>query len=310
MGDQDHPKIVFTGGWLDRADGRRADAAWVEAKANEPQARFLPLRGLDIGLRDDPELDLAWIERRALAEPLPHSHCILLGVDDGDVGHFAVSLEERECERLAAHVARFTDARSAALQLGDRRAAVVAHARSLLDWHARHGYCAVCGAPSRMLHGGGQRLCTREACGAMHFPRTDPVVIMMVESPDGAECLLGRSPGYPGGLVSALAGFVEPAESIEEAVVRELKEEAGVECGDIRYFASQPWPFPSSLMIACFARAESKQLEVDHNELEWARWFSRREVEHMFNGEIDGLSAPQPIAIAYHMLRHWLNQPV
>ena len=158
-----------------------------------------------------------------------------------------------------------------------------------------------------MQRGGSQRACTGKTCGTIHFPRTDPVVIMLVESPEGDECLLGRSPGYPDGLVSVLAGFVEPAESLEEAVVRELKEEAGVDCENMHYFASQPWPFPSSLMIACFARAKSKQLLVNIHELEWARWFSRKEIRLLFEGRLDGMTAPQPIAIAHHMLKHWLQ---
>lgn len=300
-------EIAYAGGWLDRAEAGRSDDAWLAEQANNPASRFLPLRNLDVGLRRVPEPDLAWIEGRDLPQAPDPARRVLLGLDRDRVAHFAFPLDDAGAERLGPRIDAFVDARSAAIQLGDRRAAVVAQARSLLDWHARHGYCAACGAPTRLQHGGGQRVCTDPGCGATHFPRTDPVVIMLVHSADDRECLLGRSTGYPGGLVSALAGFVEPAESLEEAVARELKEEAGIACDQIRYFASQPWPFPSTLMIACFARARSRRLEIDPNELELARWFSREEVRRLFDGDLEGLAAPQPIAIAYHMLKHWLD---
>lgn len=306
MSNVTHHEFTFAGGWLDRSDNRRSDSDWIDSLRRAPESCFLPFRGLDVGLRTTP-LELAWTKGKALPVTLDATDCIFLGIDENDVGHFAVALDEITNEYFKTVVSEFTDVRSAALQLGGRHSAVIAQARSLFHWHTCHGYCAACGAPSIMQRGGSQRLCTNKSCRIIHFPRTDPVVIMLVESPAGDECLLGRSPGYPQGLVSTLAGFVEPAESIEEAVVRELKEEAGIICERVRYFASQPWPFPSSLMIACFTRATSKALLVNIHELEWARWFSRKEIRLLFDGKIDGMTAPQPIAIAHYMLKHWLE---
>jgi NAD+ diphosphatase len=173
-------------------------------------------------------------------------------------------------------------------------------ARSMLDWHGRHRFCANCGQPTDSAGAGWRRICAN--CKAQHFPRVDPVVIMLVT--DGERCLLGRQPQFLPGLYSALAGFVEPGETFEHAVYREVLEEAGLRCTDVRYHASQPWPFPSSLMIGCFARAATTDITVDRNELEDARWFTREEVGAMLDGTHEqGLSAPKPFAIAHHLLK-------
>lgn len=177
-------------------------------------------------------------------------------------------------------------------------------ARALMDWHRRHGFCANCGAPTRAFTGGFRRDC--DACGAHHFPRVDPVVIMLVT--DGDRCLLGRQPRFDPGMYSALAGFVEPGETIEDAVRREVMEEAGVPVGAVRYLGSQPWPFPSSLMIGCAARALAHDIVIDRLELEDARWFTRDEARLMLAGDHpDGLSAPRPMAIAHHLLRAFVD---
>ncbi|WP_068639400.1 NAD(+) diphosphatase [Thauera butanivorans] len=178
-------------------------------------------------------------------------------------------------------------------------------AKAVLDWHRRHRFCAQCGAPSRMVAGGWRRDC--DACGAQHFPRVDPVVIMLAI--DGERCLLGRQPRFAAGMYSALAGFVEPGETIEDAVRREILEEAGVPCSTVRYFASQPWPFPSSLMIGCFAQAQDTAIIIDSTELDDARWFSRAEVAGMLAGtHAQGLSAPLPYAIAHHLMRAFVDE--
>lgn len=183
-------------------------------------------------------------------------------------------------------------------------ASVLASAKSLLAWHARRSFCSNCGARTAVGAGGWRRECPD--CGMQHFPRTDPVVIMLAV--DGERCLLGRQPRFPKGMYSALAGFLEPGETIEQAVRREIMEEAGIACGDVRYFASQPWPFPSSLMIGCFVQAESRTVTVDKVELEDARWFQRDEVRAMLEKRHpDGLSAPIPMAIAHHLIRDWTS---
>jgi len=181
-------------------------------------------------------------------------------------------------------------------------ASLLASAKALLAWHARRGFCSNCGARTHVGAAGWRRECLN--CGMHHFPRTDPVVIMLAT--DGDFCLLGRQPRFPKRMYSALAGFLEPGETIEQAVRREILEEAGVVCGAVRYFASQPWPFPSSLMIGCFAEAKSRAVMVDRIELEDARWFERDETRAMLERRHpDGLTAPVPMAIAHHLIRRW-----
>ena len=178
-------------------------------------------------------------------------------------------------------------------------------ARSRVDWHARHRFCARCGQPTKLAKGGWQRDCG--SCGAAHFPRTDPVTIMAVECQ--GKLLLGRQPRFPPRRFSALAGFVEPGESIEDAVAREVHEEAGVRVRDVTYVASQPWPFPSSLMIGCHSHADNAELTIDTTELEEARWFSRAEVIAAMAGDEDAsFIAPPPHAVAHHLLKWWLEQ--
>ena len=180
--------------------------------------------------------------------------------------------------------------------------AMMAQGKSLLFWHAKHRFCSQCGAPSTVSSAGWKRECA--ACKAQHFPRTDPVVIMLTVH--GDRCLLGRQARFAPGMYSALAGFLEPGETIEEAVRREVMEEAGVRVGAVTYMASQPWPFPATLMIGCLAQALSEALVVDYSELEDARWFTRAEVQEMLGGEhANGLGAPQPIAIARSLMRAW-----
>ena len=187
--------------------------------------------------------------------------------------------------------------------LGNDDLAAYGMARSLVDWHARHRFCAVCGSSTTLAKGGWQRDCS--VCEAQHFPRVDPVTIMLVEHE--GQILLGRQPRFPQGFYSALAGYVEPGESIEEAVAREIQEEAGVRVHGVSYVASQPWPFPSQLMIGCHAHAEDGILTVDHTELEDARWFTRADVADAMAGQQGtAFSAPPPQAIAHQLLKWWL----
>ena len=199
---------------------------------------------------------------------------------------------------------KLVDLRSIAVgELAPReQLAVLATAKALMNWHARRRFCSNCGALDFVAAAGWRRDC--KVCNATHFPRTDPVVIMLAV--DGDACLLGRQPRFPKGMYSALAGFLEPGETIEAAVRREILEEAGVACGAVRYFASQPWPFPSSLMIGCFAEAKSRGLKVDRVELEDARWFEREEtVALLERRHPNGLTAPVRMAIAHHLLKRW-----
>ncbi len=180
----------------------------------------------------------------------------------------------------------------------------IAQAKSLVSWHQRHGFCANCGVRTAMAESGWKRICP--SCKTEHFPRTDPVVIMLVEHDD--KCLLGRQKQFPPGMYSCLAGFVEAAETIEDAVKREIFEESGIRCTDVTYYMTQPWPYPSSLMIGCSARATSTEITVDRMELEDARWFDRDEAMLMWKREHpDGLAGPHPFAIAHHLLGRWLH---
>src|SRR6478736_4759780 len=203
----------------------------------------------------------------------------------------------------------FTDLRSIAVQglvVADDLPPI-AEAKAVLHWHTRHRFCPNCGAATRLVSGGWRRDCPQ--CKAEHFPRTDPVVIMLAI--DGDRCLLGRSPRFVPTMWSCLAGFVEPGESIEDAVHRETREEAGITCGRVVYFASQPWPFPASLMIGCHAEALTHEIVVDREELEDARWFTKDEVEAMLmRKHPQGLTTPPPVAIAHHIIRAWIEDEV
>ena len=285
--------LGFTGAPLDRGDNLRRDPAAIQALRMDPRARFLILHDLKPLMTDD-GTDLFWARR----SEAPQGTGIFLGLtDDGDP-RFAVDGEPDD-----DLPARATDARIAGTALGDARAAIVAQARSMLDWHRRHGFCANCGAPTEIQKAGYSRLCG--GCGAEHFPRVDPVVIMLAEREGKA--LVGRGPRFPANFFSALAGFVEPGESLEEAVARELFEEAGIRVHDVRLGASQPWPFPSSLMMGAFAQADSFDLKLDESEIADARWVTKAEVRAALSGSADW-NAPPPLAIAHWLLATWAGQ--
>jgi NAD+ diphosphatase len=279
----------FTGANLDRADNLRLDPAKIAELAARDDARLLALSGLDPVLDDAG--NLVWT---SVTTP---EHLIFLGLRD-EVPLFAPLVQVPPGQRAWAVFGLLN-------RMAPADAAIWGAARSLLEWHARHPFCSACGQPSAPFRAGWGRRCP--ACAAEHFPRVDPVVIMLAEH-DG-RILLARQPQYPPGRFSALAGFIEPGESIEEAVARELKEEAAVEASDVRYVASQPWPFPGQLMIACTATAASAEIELDRTELEEAFWASREDVAAAFAGDPEArFLAPPPYAIASTLLRHWLER--
>jgi NAD+ diphosphatase len=188
-------------------------------------------------------------------------------------------------------------------------AGLCATAQGLFGWHRRHAYCGLCGHPTESQDGGHLRHCTNDACAAPHFPRTDPAVIMLVRGPDD-RILMGRQAAWPAGMLSTLAGFVEPGETLEQAVAREVMEETGIRVGRVTYQASQPWPFPSSLMLGFFAEAESSEIQVDDDELEMARWVSREEIATFRDSiavEGDGPALPSPISISRLLINRWLQ---
>ena len=284
----------FTGGTLDRADALRHDADALAAARGDWRARLLVLDGLMPAVTDDGRLE--WT---SLAHLPDDAEPILLGLDESGRPHFTALLAGMRVDTAPAMRSPALMAVLGSLAPGE--AATYAAARSVIDWHVRHGFCAKCGSATAVFRGGWARKCP--ACGAEHFPRVDPVVIMIAEH-DG-RALLGRGKGWPPGRYSALAGFLEPGESIEEAVAREIGEESGVRVGRVRYVASQPWPFPSSLMIACVAEAEDDAITLDANELEDAMWVPREMVRAVLRGEEGPFLPPPPYAIAHTLLTVW-----
>jgi NAD+ diphosphatase len=233
---------------------------------------------------------------------------VFLGRADGRP-IFATALPEEAAERFPEPAFRVGDLRGVAASgaVAADELGLLATARSVLTWHARNGYCANCGTPTEVKAAGFRRECPN--CSLHHFPRTDPVVIMLVHR--GDRCLIGRGPHFPGTMYSCLAGFVEPGETIEDAVRRETMEETGVAVGEVRYRASQPWPFPSSLMIGCIAEATSEAITLDPLELADARWVTRAELRTMFDdGHPEGITAPKPLAIAHLLLRDFLDETI
>ena len=283
--------LAFTGSRIDRADHVRADPDRLAGMMGW-RARLLALDGLMPGMDDAGAL--AWT---SLADAPQDAELVFLGLDE-DRPCFACVPPQGDSAPRMANPALW--AAMAALSPGDL--AVYGGARSLVDWHARHRFCAQCGGATEIAKGGWQRNCTQ--CGAQHFPRTDPVTIMLVEHED--RLMLGRGLGWGEGRFSALAGFVEPGESIEEAVAREVLEESGVAVRDVTYVASQPWPFPSQLMIGCHAFADDDALTLDETELAELRWFTRGEVKAALEGGPDAAFAKPPReAIATHLLTWW-----
>lgn len=313
-------EVGFSGFSLDRLSERRDDADFVAGLARDAAARTLVIArdmvvakvrgdGLDpwFGLPEAAALG-AGREQALLGRDARGAVFATLLDDDAsrvDAAPSESGLMDRRVIVIPGRAdVQAKDLRSLALTGAFDRAttALAACAKSLLYWHARHRFCSCCGAASTLAASGWRRECP--TCKALHFPRTDPVVIMLAI--DGENCLLGRQPRFPAGMYSALAGFLEPGETIEEAVRREILEESGIRCGDVRFVASQPWPFPASLMIGCFATALNRDIVVDRTELEDARWFSRAEARAMIEARhAAGATAPQPLAIAHHLLKAW-----
>ncbi|MBS0563499.1 MAG: NAD(+) diphosphatase [Proteobacteria bacterium] len=311
------PAVTFAASGLDRAGGMRNDPAALAALWGGEGAMCLPLwRGRPLFRGDRAGL-------------LPAAHPLFAGVGErlflglsGGAALFCATIPDWAGSEAGGEMrdrpgfaddrawphpliggdAAFVELRALLGLLDPGDAEVLATARALTGWHATHGHCACCGSPSRITAGGWQRTCP--ACGAHHFPRTDPVVIMLVTR--GNRLLLGRSPGWPEGMFSLLAGFMEPGETIEGAVRREVAEETGVLVGRVRYLASQPWPFPASLMIGCAAEALSDEIRPDPAEIEQALWLTREELAEVFAGRHPAIRHPRRGAIAGHLMKCWL----
>ncbi len=295
-------QTFFSGNPLDRADHLRKDDATMGDMMRQADARLMLL--VDGQILSDAVGAISWLTHRQCAY-LPLGTQVFLGLQDG-APRYAAALEgdESEFENLFPD-AKFRDARALAMKAGSAHPdlGIVAQAKSMLSWHETHRFCAKCGEPSELTRAGYERICP--SCKANHFPRTDPVVIMLATH--GEEALVGRGPHLPPGFFSALAGFMEPGETIEEAVARELMEEAGVTATSVSIVANQPWPWPSSLMIGCIAEVNGKELTLDETEIDDARWITRDEATAAIRGETPDFFMPPPIAIAHNLLAYWLN---
>ena len=308
---------IFSGNPLDREAARRRDEDWVSKQIASPDAMVLPIRNLTFPLiQQDGGMRLCWSPPPRSAD-LDRHPLLLLGTSDG-APRFALNEAAAPSAFELPDEADFHDLRAAAPILDADDAGIAAQARAFLDWHERHRHCAVCGAPTAAAQGGIFRKCT--TCPAEHFPRTDPVVITVVIDRERDRCLLGRQASWPPGMFSALAGFIDHGESIEDAVRREVAEESGIDAVSVRYHSSQPWPFPSSLMIGCHADAGTSEINYDDWEMDDVQWFTRAEIQDSLAqpaaqlgqpGLPDGaLSLPGPMAIAHTLITAWSNGDV
>ena len=291
---QDHN--IFAGAFVDRSGERRKDPEWLARAAKSDECRFVPVWGDRCLAGGEPPHTI--LLPRDQAEPLfDDEHLIFLGLYH-DRPAFAFSID-RNHPAPFAELGEFHDLRRLGMILPPEEANLVAHARALVLWHASQLFCGVCGTAARPEAGGNARICMNDDCGRIIFPRVDPAIIVLVS--DGDRCLLGRQPSWPEGLYSTVAGFAEPGESLEDAVRREVYEETNVHVGEVRYHSSQPWPFPSSLMIGFLAQAISSEIRLNDAELEDAQWFTREDLGREFPG------LPSSVSIARRLVDHWVQ---
>ena len=287
-----HPDIALSVRAHDRVGMRRTDQAWLDETWADPSTRVLLIAGGKFPVTQDRTA----IDWRAAAQ-VPEGQRVFLGMQH-DVAHFAVLLDESHQED------DWTGFRSVGPSLSTDDAGLLVHATALSEWHLAHRHCPRCGGRLEVAQAG--HVLTCGTCGKQQFPRADPAVIMLVT--DGERALLGRQPIWPEGRFSTLAGFVDPGESLEQAVVREVAEEVGVEVTDVTYFGNQPWPFPASLMVGFFARAVTTEISVDNDEISDARWFTRQEMKA--GAEAGTLVLPGGISISRSLVEAWYGGPL
>jgi NAD+ diphosphatase len=298
---------TFAGNPLNRASERRVDADWLKARLDDPDTLAVALWNGKPLVEDAPG-DAKAVRIAYLSVPMAREivaseeRLLFLGLWK-ETAVFAVDIDGSAdpADGPLRGLGRFEDLRGVALRLPANDAAILATAKSMFEWRRKHGFCANCGQPSLAVDGGWKRVCP--SCRTEHFPRTDPVVIMLPTF--GDRCLLGRQAIWPKGMYSALAGFLEPGESIEEACAREVMEEAGLTATKVRYHSTQPWPYPSSLMIGLFAEVSDDNATPDQTELEEVRWFTRAEIQALLRGELPGVFAPGAMAIAHQLIKAW-----
>ncbi len=287
---------IFAGAFVDRSGHRRKDPRWLEKAAKSTDSRYVPVWG-DKCLANGEPLRTVLLERSQVDGFLDAQEPIFLGIYQGQPA-FAVGIDGT-LDAPFTDAGEFRDLRFLGSALPVDEANLVAHARALVIWHGMQQFCGVCGSPSRIESGGNTRICSDDECGAQIFPRVDPAIIVLVSQ--GEHCLLGRQHAWPEGRYSTIAGFVEPGESLEDAVRREVQEETDIEVGKIRYHSSQPWPFPSSLMLGFTAEAASREIVLKDGELEDAQWFTRDDLRSGFP------KLPYRLSIARRLVDNWLN---
>ncbi len=302
---------------LDRGDLLRKDAAWIAARLAQPETRLVAVwrsRNLMI-LGQAPDAPPHAVVSTVAQTPglvEASEETVFLGIDTGGTAWFALDLSSEDAplahpdleSHLSDDSAEFMELREAGHLLDHVTGSILAYARGMLTWHRRHRFCGICGSPAVSAEGGHVRRCTGERCGTGHFPRTDPAVIMLVT--DGDRALLGRSGRFGPHMYSTLAGFVEPGETLEAAVAREVFEEAGINVKNVRYHSSQPWPFPTSLMLGFFAEATSTEITINEEEMEDVRWFEKSFLVNRKN-EAERINLPRKVSIARKLIDAWLE---
>ena len=299
---------VFAGNPLDRASDRRRDEAWIAEKLAAPDSLGIALWNGRPFIEDSKAggTQIAYLSADMARELSGGGEKLLFMGLWKDVAVFAVDMDSSSdpADGPLEGLGRFDDLRAISMTLPPTDAAILATAKQMFEWRRRHRHCASCGEPSVVAEAGWKRVCP--SCKAEHFPRTDPVVIMLPVH--GEKCLLGRQAAWPKGVFSALAGFLEPGESIEEACARELMEEAALKAVSVRYHSTQPWPYPSSLMIGLIAEVENEDATPDQTELDEVRWFTREEAKTLIAGSLPGVRAPGAMAIAHQLIKAWAEE--
>jgi NAD+ diphosphatase len=294
----------FSTYFIDRVSDKRQDDGWLAAQMRDGTTQFIPVWNLRNLVRNGTVPEPVFLSLAEVRNLMPTAEStILLGVQ-GDTTYFAIDLSQGDSppSGLAGH-GEFLELRGMAPMLDEYHIALLAYARAMTYWHCRHRFCGACGSPTASKEGGTLRVCTNEGCGQQHFPRTDPAIIVLVTC--GERCLLGRKSWWPENMYSNISGFVEPGESLEDALVREAWEETRVEIEEMAYHSSQPWPFPSSLMLGFTAVAASEAIRVDEDEFENACWFTREEMRSRL--EQGTLRLPMPISISFRLIEEWFN---
>jgi len=299
---------IFAGNPLDRGDHERRDEDWLSASAKAATSKFLPLLDNTVMITEGSEQVLGWLDGKDVERLGIEVEGVFLGLRDG-LAHFTVDITKNESAAKSLKESgdwAFEDTRAVTELISGADSGIVAQARAQINWHNRHGFCSVCGQPTTMERGGHMRRCS--SCNTQHFPRTDPVVITAVT--DGGRLLLGQSKGRLQAMhrYSVLAGFMDQGEAVEEAVAREIKEESGIQVRNVRYHSSQPWPFPSTLMIGCLADAATTEITIDEGEMADVQWFTREDVLSALAGTNEKLALPGPIAIAHHLMTAWATK--